>query len=91
MMLQRFWQDDGGGVISPELALVAAILVVGLIVGLVALRTGVDGEIRDIGAAVETIDFTPELMPVDHFSTLSAEPDNGQSSFPQTVADLDLE
>jgi hypothetical protein len=62
-MLRSLWYDDGGAVISPELAMVGVILIVGMLVGLSSLATGVQTEIEDVGIAVEAFDFSPTLVP----------------------------
>lgn len=54
-MLARFWQDDEGAVISVELILVLAILVFGIIPGLVALRNSIVAELTKIGNAITSI------------------------------------
>jgi len=64
-MLKRLWNDAEGGVISPEIAVVGAALLVGVLVGLAALRLPILTEIQDVGKAVESIDFTPTVTPVD--------------------------
>jgi hypothetical protein len=63
LMLKKLWQDNCGAVISPELAMVGAILIVGLIVGLSAVASGLFTEIEDVAAAVEAFDFTPTMVP----------------------------
>lgn len=54
-MLARFWNDDEGAVISVELILILAVLVFGLIPGLVGLRNAVAQKLVDIGNAVTTV------------------------------------
>jgi hypothetical protein len=51
-MLRKLWSDEAGFVISAELVLVATILVIGLIVGLVAVRNQVVEELVDVGQAI---------------------------------------
>jgi len=51
-MFCRLWTDDAGFVISAELVLIAAILVIGLLVGLATVRDQLVQELADIAAAV---------------------------------------
>lgn len=51
-LFQRLWNDEAGFVISTELALVATLLVIGLIVGLDTIRVAVVQELGDIGMAI---------------------------------------
>lgn len=64
-MLTRLWRDTCGAIVAPEVCIFAAILVIGIIVGIVSVRTAIDTELRDVGKAIETFDFTPELEPVE--------------------------
>ena len=73
-MLRRFWDDDRGAVITVELVLVLAILVFGIIPGLVALRNSANAALGSLANAAAT------LFPVFSFSTI----DIGGS--PTTVA-----
>lgn len=54
-LMTRLWQDDEGAVISVELILVLAILVFGIIPGLVALRNSIVAELTKIGNAITSI------------------------------------
>jgi hypothetical protein len=51
-MVRKLWNDEAGFVISAELVLVATILVIGLIVGMVAVRNQVVEELVDVGQAI---------------------------------------
>jgi len=55
-MMQRFWNDDGGVIITVELVLIATILGIGLIVGLTAVRDAVNSEFADIAQSINNID-----------------------------------
>lgn len=74
-MLQRLWRDSHGGVISPELAIIGVILVIGVIAGLGAIRVALLTEVYDTGKAVETIDFTPKITPIPDPQSASDEDD----------------
>ena len=57
-LLKRLWNDDAGAVVSIELVLVGSVLLLGLIVGLAALRDSVNNELADLGSAVDEINQT---------------------------------
>jgi hypothetical protein len=57
-MLVRLLNDEAGFVVSSELALIATILVIGLIVGLVAIRDAVVQELGDIAGSIGNINQT---------------------------------
>lgn len=54
-MLQRFWNDDAGFVVSAELILVATILVIGMVVGLNAVRNSMTSELADVALAIDSV------------------------------------
>jgi len=54
-LIKRLWNDEAGFVISAELILVATIAVLGLIVGLTAVRDAVTSELADVAGAVNNI------------------------------------
>lgn len=51
-MLQRFWKDEAGFVVSTELVLIATILVIAMVVGLATVRNHVVQELGDVALAV---------------------------------------
>ncbi len=53
--LKRFWSDDAGFVVSAELILVATVAVIGLLVGLAAVRDGVVSELSDVAGAIQDV------------------------------------
>lgn len=55
-LLNRLWSDESGFVNSAELLLFSVIVVIGLIVGLAALRDGIVQELGDTGQAVGQLD-----------------------------------
>ena len=55
-MLKRLWLDEGGAILSAELCLIMVLLVIGMVVGLTALRDAVDFQLTDIAAAIAAID-----------------------------------
>ncbi len=54
-MLKRLWMDEGGAILSTELILIMVILVIGMSIGLVALRDAVDAQLADVAAAIAAI------------------------------------
>ncbi|QDU99209.1 hypothetical protein [Lignipirellula cremea] len=54
-LLKRLWNDEVGAVVSIELILVGSILLLGLIVGLAALRDSINNELADLGGAVDEL------------------------------------
>jgi Flp pilus assembly pilin Flp len=57
-VFRRLWSDEAGFIISTELVLVATILVIGMIVGLTALRNQVVVELTDLGQAIGSVNPT---------------------------------
>jgi Flp pilus assembly pilin Flp len=55
-LMQKFWQDEAGVIVSTEIILIMMILVFGLIAGLVSLRDAVAQELGDTGLMVNTLD-----------------------------------
>ena len=51
-MIRKLWNDDAGFIVSSELILVATIVVIGMIVGLTAVRNQAVQELVDVGQAV---------------------------------------
>lgn len=52
-MMKAFVADEQGFVVSAELVLVATVAVIGLLVGLAAVRDGVVSELSDVAGAVQ--------------------------------------
>jgi hypothetical protein len=55
-MWKRLWLDEGGAILSTEMILILVIAVIGLIVGLTALRDAVDLQLTDIAGAIASVD-----------------------------------
>jgi hypothetical protein len=53
--LKKLWHDDGGALIAAEWVFVATILVIGAIVGLVAVRNAVNSELTEMSNAVTSL------------------------------------
>lgn len=54
-MLKRLWRDEGGAVLSVELILLLVILVIGLVVGMTALRDAITLKYVELAGAVGSI------------------------------------
>lgn len=54
-LLQKFWNDEDGFLISLELILAAILLVLGMIVGMQVLRDAAAQELADLGMAIGAI------------------------------------
>jgi Flp pilus assembly pilin Flp len=54
-MMQRLWNDEAGFVVSAELVLIATIAVLGLAVGLAAVRDGITSELADVAQAMNSL------------------------------------
>ena len=54
-LINRFWNDEAGFVVSSELILIATILVIAMLTGLVTVRDAVVQELGDIGNAIGRI------------------------------------
>ena len=66
LLLQKLWRDEGGFVVSSELILIATVLVIGLLVGMVALRDQVTQELADVADAISELNQSYE------FNTITA-------------------
>ena len=54
-MMKKLWNDEAGFVVSAELILIATIAVIGLIVGLAAVRDGITSELSDVAGAIQDV------------------------------------
>jgi Flp pilus assembly pilin Flp len=50
-LMRKLWQDDCGALISSEFLFVATILVIGVIIGLTAVRSALNAELTELGNA----------------------------------------
>jgi Flp pilus assembly pilin Flp len=80
-MLQQLWNDEHGAVVSPEMCVIGAILVIGLLTGISALQVNLVSELGDVGAAIQAMELTPRIVEDD-------EDDVAPSSMPLTAADV---
>ena len=55
-MIRKLWMDEGGGLISAELVLVATLLICAVAVGVSAVRVALVQELADLGAAIGALD-----------------------------------
>jgi len=76
MLVIKLWRDESGVVNSADLALTATILVLGMIVGLVALRNQVLQELSDtasaVGALNQSYSYTSKTITSGSFSAFVA-------------------
>ena len=50
-LFTQFWNDSNGFIVSAELVLIATILVLGVVVGMAEIASGINQELEDVGAA----------------------------------------
>ncbi len=55
-MLKSLWLDEAGTVLSVELILMTVILVIGLTVGMVAVRDAVDAQFVEMALSIAAVD-----------------------------------
>src|SRR5262245_59077784 len=70
-LITRFWKDDAGFIISAELVLIATILVLGLIVGLTAIRKDITSELTEVGQAFGGLDQGYSYMGISNCHSFS--------------------
>jgi hypothetical protein len=69
-VLCKLWLDEAGFIVSTELALVATILVIGMIVGLTSIRDQVVQELADIGGMISQLNQSYSFSAITgHHST----------------------
>ena len=92
MMFKRLWYDETGFVNSTDLILASTILVLGMIVGLVALRNQVVQELSDTASAVGSLNqsytYTSYSITSGSFSASVAGSD--YSDLPNVDATIDV-
>jgi Flp pilus assembly pilin Flp len=54
-LINRFWSEEVGAIVSAEVMLAATILVLGVIVGLKSVRDSVATELADVGQALSNV------------------------------------
>ncbi|MFO0902719.1 MAG: hypothetical protein U0939_06950 [Pirellulales bacterium] len=72
MMLKKLWKDEAGFVVSAELILIATIAVIGLVVGLAAVRDGVTSELSDVAGAIQDVNQSYDINGVVGHSAATA-------------------
>lgn len=71
-MLNKFWNDEAGFVVSSELVLIGTILVLGVVVGLATVRDQVVQELGDLAMAISNINQSYSFSGVTgHTSSVS--------------------
>lgn len=67
-LLKRLWDDEAGFIVSIELILIASIAVLGLIVGLSAVRDAVISELSDVAGAIQDLNQSYVIFGVNGHS-----------------------
>jgi Flp pilus assembly pilin Flp len=80
-LIRRMWNDEAGFVVSTELALVATILVIGMVVGLTTIRDQVVQELADIAGMIS------QLNQSYSFSAISGHHSSTAGSFGTDLTD----
>ncbi|MFI4876385.1 MAG: hypothetical protein ACIALR_13630, partial [Blastopirellula sp. JB062] len=76
-LLKRIWNDEAGFIVSTELILIATIVVIGLVVGLSAVRDAVTAELSDVAGAIQDVDQSYTVWGVTGHSAAVAGSDYG--------------
>jgi hypothetical protein len=85
-LMLRLWSDEAGFVISSELILIAAILVMGLLTGLATIRDQVVQEMGDVADAVSELQQDMEWAgTTGHTSTVAGTTFTDQNDFCEDV------
>jgi len=71
-MLKKLWKDEAGFVVSAELILIATIAVIGLVVGLAAVRDGITAELSDVAGAIQDVNQSYDIDGVVGHSAATA-------------------
>ncbi|EAQ80141.1 hypothetical protein [Blastopirellula marina] len=79
-LLKRVWNDEAGFIVSTELILIATIVVIGLIVGLSAVRDAVTSELSDVAGAIQDLDQSYTLYGVTGHSAAVSGSDFGDAT-----------
>ncbi|MCO6457788.1 MAG: hypothetical protein J5I93_20985 [Pirellulaceae bacterium] len=68
--VRRLWSDEAGFVVSTELAIIATILVIGMIVGLTTIRDQVVQELADVAGMISQLNQSYSFSAITgHHST----------------------
>ncbi|MBX3441681.1 MAG: hypothetical protein KF774_04680 [Planctomyces sp.] len=54
-MLRSLWNDERGFILSAELVIISTVLVIGLVSGLVCIRTALSDEMTDVASAIGSL------------------------------------
>ncbi|MGC3969425.1 MAG: hypothetical protein QM775_19320 [Pirellulales bacterium] len=55
VLFERLWNEEAGAIVSAEIMLIASILVIGVIVGLAAVRDSLVTELADVAQALANV------------------------------------
>ena len=81
-MKKQAQKKQGGFIVSAELVLIATILVIGLIVGMVAIRDAMTAEMGDVAEAIGSLDQSYSFDGIQDPGTLAV---IGSSAFTDAV------
>ena len=56
LWIQKFWQDEGGAVVSAEAVVVGTVVVAGATAGLKMVGDAANGELRDVARSIRSLD-----------------------------------
>ena len=89
-LVYRLWSDEAGFIVSTELALIATILVIGLIVGLTSIRDQVVQELADIAGMVSQLNQSYSFSAITghHSSTAGSYGTDNVDSCDQVCGDV---
>ena len=89
-LVQRLWSDEAGFIVSTELALIATILVIGMVVGLTSIRDQVVQELADIAGMVSQLNQSYSFSAITghHSSTAGSYGTDNVDSCDQICGDV---
>jgi hypothetical protein len=92
-MLKRLWLDEGGAILSAELLLLMVILVIGLTVGMVAVRDAIDSQLGELALSIAAVDTGFGFTGLAYEDTLSngTTPSSGYVGGAQRVATYNVD
>ena len=87
-LLQRFWRDEDGVILSMETVLLGTIGVLGLTTGLSFLAAAVNAELEDLGSAIRGVDQGYQIQGAKNCAGQTAGSSYQQMAVQETLLDL---
>lgn len=87
-LVQRFWSDEDGVILSMETVLLGTIGVLGLTTGLSFLASAVNAELEDLGSAIRGVDQSFAVQGTQNCAGSTAGSSYQQMSVQETLLDL---